>query len=326
MNLLGFISLEFIILIFILLFMIFALNKRQSIYDWVRLIGYRPPQNIVNLANSDTMNAYTRHLFYLNRPQLLPTVISFRQNCPENEDIIVLGCYHSGQNGIFIYNVQDPALAGVQQVTAAHEVLHSVYARLSDQDRKTLDNELQDFDLHGLQNSQVKAEVKLYQQTEPNDVYDEMSCTFGTEIANLPPALNAYYAKYFTNRMAIVGFEQQYQGQLISKQTIITSDDAQLQTMKNNINSDESELTSELNSLNTAQATLLSEQNSNVSAYNAAIPNYNQQVDSYNSLINTTQSLIRQYNLLVVSRNNVASQLTTLDNALDTRLVTKAAK
>src|SRR5271155_4219682 len=67
----------------------------QAISDWIRLRNYQPSPAVTQLASQDTMNSYTRHLFYLNRPQLLSTVTSFRQYCPENKDTIVLGCYHS---------------------------------------------------------------------------------------------------------------------------------------------------------------------------------------------------------------------------------------
>src|SRR5581483_1928996 len=192
--------------------------NHQSVEDWFKLRGYQAPAAVAHLADQDTMNAYTRHLFYLNKPQLLGSVSSFRQYCPENKDTIVLGCYHPGQNGIYIYNVSDPSLAGVQQVTAAHEVLHAVYARLSAYDRATLDKSLKDFYHNGLTDQRVLDEVKLYQQTEPNDVMDEMSCTFGTELPSLPADLEAYYKRFFANRQAIVAFEQQYESAFTSRQ------------------------------------------------------------------------------------------------------------
>src|SRR5215475_3224989 len=113
-------------------------SGRYAIQDWWRLRGYTPPSAVAQLATDDTMNTYTRHLFYLNKPQLPTTVNNFRKVCPEDLDTIVLGCYHPDQNGIYIYAVQDPTLAGIQQVTAAHEVLHSVYGRLSGSERKQL--------------------------------------------------------------------------------------------------------------------------------------------------------------------------------------------
>lgn len=293
----------------------------QRLMDWWRLRGYEAPAVVVQLANEDTMKPYTRHLFYLNRPQLLPTVKSFRANCPENENTIVLGCYHPDQDGIFIYNVSDPTLAGVQQVTAAHEVLHAVYARLSGSARATLDTELNDYYKHGLTNPLVKAEVKLYQQTEPGSVMDEMSCTFGTELATLPAPLEAYYDQYFSNRQAIVGYEQQYQAAFSSRQATIKQDDTQLTQLRTQINTLEAQLKSESASLSSQLAVLTTLRNgSQIAQYNASIPAYNSSVDSYNNSVHTVENLVNQYNQLVASRNQVAGQLTTLVAALDTRI------
>jgi hypothetical protein len=303
-----------------------AAANRQSILDWLRMRGYQPSPAIAQLAEQDGMKDYTRHMFYLNRPQLLSTVTAFRQHCPENKDTVVLGCYHSGQNGIFVYDVPDPTLAGVQQVTAAHEVLHAIYARLSDSDKNDLNRQLEDFYKHGLTDKRVLDEVKLYQKTEPHDVLDEMSCTFGTEVAKLPPGLEAYYARYFSNRAKIVAYEQQYESEFSKRQALIASYDAQLSALKSRIDAAESDLNSKLAAINAKQAELNSERSSNVSAYNAGVPAYNGLVDAYNTELNSTRGLIDQYNGLVVTRNKVAGQLTALAKALDTRLTPAAPR
>lgn len=303
------------------------LAGRQDIYDWIKLRGYTPPSAIVKLADQDTMNDYTRHLFYLNRPQLLSTVSSFRHYCPENKETIVLGCYHPDQDGIFLYDVQDPKLAGVQQVTAAHEVLHAVYARLSDADRQKLDKQLNDFYEHGLTDPRVKEEVRIYKQTEPNDVMDEMSCTFGTEVAELPPGLEAYYKRYFTNRSEIVAYEQKYEGEFTKRQTLIKQYDVQLESLRNQIDADKADLDGKLADINAEQARLDAYKSSgDTSAYNAGVPEYNRLVAEYNAEISTTKALVDRYNVLVRQRNAVARELADLANSLDTRLTPESTR
>ncbi len=312
---------QVIVLVTLLVLLGFVWTKRYQLQDWWRLRGYTPPTAVAQLADQDTMNDYTRHLFYLNHPQLPPTVTQFRQHCPENEDTIVLGCYHTGQNGIFIYAVQDASLAGIQQVTAAHEVLHSVYARLSSTDRTKLNGELESFYNHGLTDSNVKSEVALYKKTEPGAVYDEMSCTFGTELATLPPSLESYYAKYFSSRRKIVQYEEQYRVQFTSRQQQISVFDARLDTMKTQINAQQSSLSSEAKSLDTQKAQLDQLLSSGqASAYNSSVASYNDQADTYNSGVAKLKQEITSYNQLVDSRNAIAGQLTTLDGAIDTRV------
>jgi uncharacterized protein YukE len=298
---------------------------RQRLFDWWRLRDYTPSSAVVQLANEDTMNSYTRHVFYVNHPELLSTVAAFRQVCPEDEEDIVLGCYHSGQNGIFLFNVIDSQLQGVQQVTASHEVLHAVYARLSPKARNNLDQQLEAYYQHGLTDPRVMSEIQIYQRTEPNDVYDEMSCTFGTEIASLPAGLEAYYAQFFTNRATIVAYEQQYATAFNSRQAQITSDDDQLTASQKQITSGEATLSSQLAQITSERAQLQSLESSNPAAYNAQIPAFNTLVNSYNAGVATLRTEISQYNQLVASRNSIAGALDGLDKAIDTRLSTQNA-
>lgn len=295
----------------------------NALYDWWRLHDYTPPAAVVSLADQDTMKPYTRHLFYVNHPQLLSTVTSFRQYCPENENTIVLGCYHSGQQGIYIYAITDPELAGIQQVTAAHEVLHSVYARLSSKDRNYVDGLLESYYKNDLSDQRVQAEVKIYQQTEPNDVMDEMNSTFGTEIASLPLPLEHYYQKYFSNRQAIVAFEQNYQSEFTSRTAQINADDAQLAGLKQQIDAQEQSLQQQMAQIQTDRAKLDALRNSNqVDAYNSQINAFNAEVDTYNQGVTQLKSNITSYNDLVNTRNSIASELRGLDSAIDTRLTT----
>lgn len=301
--------------------------ERQAISDWWRLHNYQPPSAISQLSGQDTMTSYTQHLFYLNKPQLLSSVSSFREHCPENEDTIVLGCYHPGEQGIYIYNVKDPSLQGVAQVTAAHEVLHAIYGRLSSQDRTHVNGLLNDYYQHGLTNTRVKSEIQLYKKTEPHDVTDEMHSTFGTEIADLPPALENYYKRYFTNRQAIVDYEQQYEAAFTSRQTTVQKDDQQLASLKQQIASKESDLTDQLNQLKAARSQLDSLLASGDNgSYNGQVAGYNAKVNAYNAGVADLQNQIGQYNQLVAARNLVAGELTTLDKAVDTRLTPQASQ
>lgn len=299
--------------------------KAQALVDWWKLRGYTPPPAITSLANQDTMRPYTKHLFYLNHPQIVSGVSSFRQDCPDATRTIVLGCYHPDQDGIYLYSITDPSLYGVEQVTAAHEVLHAVYARLNKTDRNILNSELQDYYKNGLTDQRVIDEVKLYQQTEPNDVLDEMSCTFGTEISSLPPALDAYYNRYFTNRQAIVGFEQSYESEFTGRENVIKADDAQLAQLKAQISSEENSLSAQSDQINADRSRLNSERD-NINQYNADVDSFNKEVSAYNAGVDRLRADINTYNDLVNRRNAIAEELASLDQAIDTRLTTQSSQ
>ena len=299
----------------------------HALYDWYRLRGYTPPPSISTLANQDTMTAYGKHLFYVNHPQLLGDVATFRQDCPESEQTIVLGCYHPNEDGIYVYNVQDAQLQGVQQVTAAHEMLHGAYDRLSAKDRNYIDGLLNDFYNNDEHDQRIIDEINLYKKTEPNSVTNEMHSVFGTEVSNLPAPLEAYYQKYFSNRGAVTAFADGYQGEFTGRMNQINADDAQLASLKSQISAQEQSLTDQLNQINTDKARLDSLRSSGqIDAYNSGVTSFNNEVDAYNSGVARLQSDIASYNSLVASRNAIAGELRSLDTAIDTRLTTQSAQ
>src|SRR6185295_11567695 len=83
------------------------------------------------------MTPDTRRLFYVYHP-VLEDKQAFNSHCTDSEKTIVLGCYIS-RTGIYLYDVTDSRLNGVEQVTAAHETLHAAYERLSSSERKRVD-------------------------------------------------------------------------------------------------------------------------------------------------------------------------------------------
>ncbi|MEO7363984.1 MAG: hypothetical protein ABIV43_00545 [Candidatus Saccharimonadales bacterium] len=296
--------------------------NQYRVIDWIKLRDYQPSTAIVQLADEISLNDYSRHMFYLNKPELPTDVTSFRKDCPENEDTIVLGCYRSVQLGIYVYNVQDPELAGVQQVTAAHETLHAIYDRLSKSDRQTIDAQLMDYYKNGLTDQRVKDEIKIYQKTEPTALLNEMHSIFGTEVKDLPAPLEQYYQRYFTDRSKILAFGEKYQAQFTQRQAALNDADQRLSNLKAEIDAQQADLDVRIKQISADRARLNGYAQANDTAnYNAAVPGFNRSIEAYNAAINQLKAKIEQYNQLVVSRNQIASQLSALDKALDTRTV-----
>jgi hypothetical protein len=300
--------------------------KAAALTDWWQLRGYTPPAAVVSLADQDTLTASARHIFYVNHPLLESNSAQFRSDCNQSEKTIVLGCYHGNQNGIFVFNVQDPRLSGVQQVTAAHEMLHAAYDRLNTKDKNYVDGLLQSY--YSSQHDQrIIDTINLYKQSEPNDVVNEMHSVFGTEIANLPAPLEQYYSRYFSNRAAITGFAAKYQGEFTSREAKIKADKAQLDEMKSSINTEETQLQNQYDKINSDRARLDSLRSSGqIDQYNAGVAGFNAEVNSYNAGVARLKSDIAAYNQLVEEYNSLASELAGLEKAIDTRLPTQAAQ
>jgi hypothetical protein len=282
--------------------------NRQAIEDWWRLRNYSAPAAVADLAKVDAMTDYARKVFYVNEPSI-QNAEQFAQNCPKNggEQTIVLGCYKGNQNGIYILNVDDPRLDGVKRVTAAHEMLHAVYDRLSTSERQKVDSMLQAYYQNGLSDDRIKSTIEAYKISEPHDVVNEMHSIFGTEIGSLPPELETYYAKYFTNRAQVADYAAKYQAEFTSRRQQVEQYDTQLGSMKGQIDGMEADLQAKRRQIQAQDANLNGLRSSGqINAYNAGVPAYNALIDSYNAEVAQIRSLITQYNSLVAARNAVA--------------------
>lgn len=320
-------ALAAVLMIALLSFPVWIYFNAQALSDWVQLRGYNPPVAVSTLASQDTMTAYAKHVFYVNHPQLESNPNQFRTDCHESEKTIILGCYHSSQEGIFVYGVKDPRLSGVQQVTAAHEMLHAAYDRLSGKDKDYVDNLLQSYYNTGVHDQRIIDTINAYQKSEPNDVVNEMHSVFGTEISSLPAPLEAYYQKYFVNRQAVAGFANSYQSEFTSREDQINADAARLAQMKAQIDAEEQSLSAKSAQINSDRANLDSLRSSGqISQYNAGVASFNAEVSSYNSGVAKLHSDISAYNQLVADYNSIAAELASLQQSLDTRLVPQTSQ
>ncbi|HSX05213.1 MAG TPA: hypothetical protein VLF69_01985 [Candidatus Saccharimonadales bacterium] len=283
-----------------------ALWQRQAIIDWLLLRNYTPPVAVVQLAGDDTMTAKARHLFYVNHPQISNGKL-FSSHCPAgSEKTVVLGCYLGNDHGIYLYQItNDPRLNGVEQVTAAHEMLHAAYRRLSSGERTKVDAMLMSYYQHGLTDQRIKDTIDAYKQSEPHDVVNEMHSIFGTEVADLPATLEAYYQQYFTDRSKVAAYTASYQGEFTSRKAQVAQYDAQLQDLGQQIDANNKLLDVQKKNLNT-QSQQLQAERGNVGTYNRDVVTYNQLVDRYNELVAQTKRLISQYNTIVDERNSIA--------------------
>lgn len=289
---------------------------RQWVRDELRLASYDPPQAVALLAADDHMTKQATRLFYVNRPDIVAKT-DFSKYCSGSEQTIVLGCYHGPDRGIYILRiVGDSRLDGVMQVTAAHEMLHAAYGRLSGGEKQQVDNWLVDYYRHGLTDERVKATIEAYKKTEPDALVDEMHSVFGTEIANLPASLETYYSRYFTKRSVVAEFAADYQAEFTSREQAIKDFDAQLAQLKGRIDSNQANIVAQARQLQQLRAGVDQARPAGVYTYNAAVRTYNAAVDSYNNLVNDTKALIAQYNTLVDQRNAIASEQQQLKNEL----------
>ncbi|MDL2363431.1 MAG: hypothetical protein QFB86_03580 [Patescibacteria group bacterium] len=284
-----------------------AVTQQRTISDFMKLHNYTAPEQVAKIASQDSFTDSARRIFYVNHPDINDRA-SFVKFCPSGakEQTIVLGCYQSDQAGIFLLNVNDPRLDGVKQVTAAHEMLHAAYDRLSSSDKQSVNKQLLDYYNNSLTDERLKTTIDAYKKSEPGDVVNEMHSIFGTEVAQLPPELEVYYKQYFVNRSAVTSLSAKYQAEFTSRKDLVASADARLKIIKQRVEDIESGLKDKQSAITNRQQTLTQLRSSDVSAYNAAIPEYNQLISSYNQDVQRVRVLVNEYNALVSKRNAVA--------------------
>jgi hypothetical protein len=178
------------------LFVWWAALHRVAISDWMFFWHYQPTPQTIRIADQAGLSPAGRRLLYRTDPQFVSqtTVVA---HC----DIERLGCLDEhGQ--VFILDA--PGQSDQATVTAAHEMLHLAYRRLSAAQKAELAPLIdQAIDL----NTSPVLQDELRDQTNPEDRRDEAHSLLGTEYSRLPPALEEYYTTYFTDRSKVVAAE-----------------------------------------------------------------------------------------------------------------------
>lgn len=290
--------------------------NRVNIYDWYRLRNYTPPPEIVALADNTTMTDSARRLFYVNQPTIA-NEDEFLAACSQ-ESAIVLGCYIQNQ-GIYIYDITDTRLEGVEEVTAAHELLHAAYDRLNAEERLRIDALTQQT-YANLTNERVRKNVENYRKQDPTVVVNELHSILPTEVADLPAELEQYYRQYFSNRAQIVAYSEGYEKEFDTRRTKFDSISTQLQELKTTIDKKQNDLTFDYAVLTEEKKRIDSILNSgNIASYNASVAEFNQKVNAYNSSARSLQASIDTYNELVAQAKSLQVEINDLVDAIDSR-------
>lgn len=293
--------------------------NQQAVYDWWRLRSYDPPVEIAKLAADADMTDEGRRLFYLQYPELLEKR-DFSDKCAMGEETIVLGCYISGDR-IYIFNVNEEKLAGIEEVTAAHEMLHAVYDRLDSRQKDRLNLLLNDT-FNSLNDKRLEETISNYNSRDPSIVSNELHSILGTEVKDLPQELEDHYSQYFNDRGSVVAKAQAYAAEFAALEERIAIYDAELEALEARIETEKVNI-EQLNQALLAERAQLDSLLPDPSAYNAAIAAYNQKVREYNRQLEQLRSDISEYNRIVEERNNIAIEERRLVDAINSSVVSE---
>ena len=285
------------------------------ISDFIVGMHYQPSSEMAQIRTDLELTGKGTSIFNASQPELMERV-NFNQKCREVEnEAAILGCYTEGQ--IYVYDVSLEELAGIRELATAHELLHAVYARMSQDERAKLTDSLaqvleENKDLLG-------AEIESYSDEQRQE---ELYVRAGTEIRDLPADLEAHYAEIFANQDKIADFYESYIAVFRGIERKLKSLFAEIQSLQNEIGAKTSEYESGVASLNariaefnecaktlncfasvavfnSQRAGLLNEQQNLKAAYteiSALVSKYNALVNEYNENVLHGQTLNMEIN------------------------------
>lgn len=231
-----------------------AILNRQYIIDKYNAWEFKPSPEIAQIANDVGLNENGRFYYFASRPEL-DFAKEFNGECRSREQgNAILGCYKNQR--IYIYNVNDERLNGLKEVTAAHEMLHAAYERLSESDKKAV-NTLLEKEYRKNSDAEFSKRMDYYKRNQPGEEYNELHSIIGTEFADISPQLEDYYKRYFNNRSQVVALHSKYSDKFKELKQGSASLRKELENLSISINNaslkynkDISNLNSEINTFN----------------------------------------------------------------------------
>ena len=189
--------------LFLILITVGVVTNFGTIRDFFLGIHYSPSEEMVQVRADLNLTSKGARIFNASQPELMDRE-EFNQKCREAEnETAILGCYTDEK--IYVYNIVDEELPGIRELATAHELLHAVYSRMSNEDRLKWVEILAKVYMENRETLGV--EIDLYPD---NEKQEELYVRAGTEIKDLPEELERHYAEIFANQDAVVDFYEGY--------------------------------------------------------------------------------------------------------------------
>ncbi len=183
---------------------IYAVVQSTPVQDWWKGLTYDETTEVKTLRESLSLTEKGERIFLATQPRI-EEAEDFNGHCDSHHaDVALLGCYVNDK--MYVYRVDQEDLKDSNKVTAAHELLHAAWARMEQGERETVKRMLEQVEQ---QNPKwVSEELDLYDDTEKTE---ELYTRVGTKLQEIPEDLEEHYRQYFTNRLKIVEYYENYQ-------------------------------------------------------------------------------------------------------------------
>lgn len=215
---------------------VIAVLNRQLIQDEFAAASFKPTDSIIELKRSLDLTDAGRRVFLASRPTLDGTQY-FNTQCAQVQHGAtghVLGCFV--EDRIHLYNVTDPRVSGIVEVTAAHELLHATFARMRPGDRAALSEKLRKlYEERSREDPDLAQRMEMYSTLPPSAFAAELHSIFGSEQADLPDWLEEHYAQWFADRSAITESYRAYRSVFQGLQNEASSLRGRMSTLRSDI-------------------------------------------------------------------------------------------
>ncbi len=296
--------------------------NRQYLLDSIHFWQYQPPAAVKTIASRAGLSDTGVFQLYAARPEVNDAQ-TFNSHCGRTEQsTAILGCYVNDR--IYVYDVTNKQLDGIEEVTASHEMLHAVYQRMSSSEKSRIDALLEDEYKKLSTDPAFSERMAYYARTEPGERDNELHSIIGTEVASVSPELEQHYAKYFTNRGAIVALHDKYDAVFAQLETQQKKLAAQLDAMNKKIDSEISNYSTAVKAVN-ADISDFNQRAANDSfasqtTFNNERKTLQKRADALNTARDTLNAEIKQYNDLKDEYNSTVTQSQDLYKSIDSSL------
>lgn len=292
------------------------------VVDVIQYHQFTPNDDVKQVAAEAGLTDDALFTFYASHPAVEASK-QFNEHCQRREaDSPILGCYAA--NRIYIFNVTDERLSGIKTVTAAHELLHAEYERLSDSEKKRIQSLLEDVYQDGT-NSDLEARMDYYEKTEPGQAYNELHSIIGTEFESIGGELEQYYARYFKDRKALVRLHEQVDGKFKALSEEADSLVSQIESLASSINADTQSYNERISALNQSVASFNQRASrtggfttqAEFQAERQSLLNQSSELASFRQDI---QADIAEYKSLLAKLDSINAESASLNQSLDSAL------
>lgn len=289
---------------------IYLLLEQDFMQDRLKAWSFKPSAEVAAIEEKLNLTDSGKLIFNASEP-VLESREDFNEHCNSHKkEVSTLGCYTNRK--IYLYDIKTDELPGIVESTAAHELLHAIWSRLSTSEQNSIKPKLDK--VYSDNYDMLSKDLEVY---DSDEVTDELYVRIATQIADLPNDLEEHYAKYFKDQDAVVAYYDSYITPFRKLEAEMETLEKELEDLGVTIDQKTAEYESRADALSTAvdefnncantvncfssqyafntrRNELLAEQTALDTLYeeiNSCIDAYNKKVEKYNSNLLRTQDL-----------------------------------